>query len=229
MDVGFSALITMYMIMVGPIKLILPFAHATANADRPLRRKIALKTTLWGGGVAVICLLLGDFVVEKFLLSEGTLMIAISLFLAAFAYSLAHAGDPARTKGASPPPEAPTTELAVIPLAFPGVIPPQGFGLLVLSTQHRLLRCTIRRVVDVDGAYRRYHDRKLPVHDRSTAHSESHRPHVLAPARSLFVTVVRSRVHSHLPHGTAGVRCLRESFPSTGNCSAHGNRSGAIK
>lgn len=135
MEIGLSTLITMYMIMLGPVKLILPFAHATANADAALRREIALRTTLWGGGVALLCLLAGDYVVENFLLSEGTLMIAISGFLMVFAYSLAHVGDPARSSDAPPPPAAPTKELACFPLAFPGVIPPQGFGLLVLSTQ----------------------------------------------------------------------------------------------
>ena len=135
MEIGLSTLITMYMIMLGPVKLILPFAHATANADAALRREIALRTTLWGGGVALLCLLAGDYVVENFLLSEGSLMIAISGFLMVFAYSLAHVGDSARAADAPPPPEAPTKELACFPLAFPGVIPPQGFGLLVLSTQ----------------------------------------------------------------------------------------------
>lgn len=135
MEIALSTIITMYMIMLGPVKLILPFAHATANANVALKREIALRTTLWGGGVALICLMVGDFVVEKFLLSAGTLMIAISFFLATFAYSLARVGDPAQTKGAPPPPETPTKELAAFPLAFPGVIPPQGFGLLVLTTQ----------------------------------------------------------------------------------------------
>ena len=135
MEVAFGTLITMYMIMLGPVKLILPFAHTTANADAALKRQIALRTTLWGGGVALLCLLAGDYVVENFLLSEGTLLIAISFFLVTFAYSLAHVGDPARSADAPAPPATPTKELACFPLAFPGVIPPQGFGLLVLSTQ----------------------------------------------------------------------------------------------
>ena len=135
MEIALTTIITMFMIMLGPVKLILPFAHATANADAALKREIALRATLWAAGVALICLLVGDFVVEKFLLSQGTLKIAIAIFLMAFAYSLAYVGDPARAKDAPPPPETPTKELAIFPLAFPGVIPPQGFGLLVLSTQ----------------------------------------------------------------------------------------------
>ena len=135
MEVALSTLITFYMIMLGPVKLILPFAHATANADTSLRREIAIRTTLLGGGVALICLLLGDFVVEKFLLSTGTLKIALSFFLVTFALSLAHVGDLAKTAQAPPSPEKPTKALAIFPLAFPGVIPPQGFALLVLATQ----------------------------------------------------------------------------------------------
>ena len=146
MEIALSTLITFYVIMLGPVKLILPFANATANADKSLKRKIAFETTLWGGGVAVICLLLGDFVVEKFLLSKGTLMIALSFFLVTFAYSLAHVGDPAITADALPLPEKPTKELALFPLAFPGVIPPQGFALLVLSTQVEYSNAQLERL-----------------------------------------------------------------------------------
>lgn len=135
MEIGFGILVTMYIIMLGPVKLILPFAHSTAHAPDKLRKQIAFKATVWGACVAFICLAASEFVVQKFLLSDGTLMIAISFFLAAFAYSLAHVGDPAMTKGGAAPPENPSKDLAIIPLAFPGIIPPQGFGLLVLSTQ----------------------------------------------------------------------------------------------
>ena len=102
MEIALTTIITMFMIMLGPVKLILPFAQATANADTALKREIALRTVLWGGSVALLCLLVGDFVVEKFLLSQGTLMIAISFFLVTFAYDLAHVGDPVRTKDARP-------------------------------------------------------------------------------------------------------------------------------
>lgn len=134
MEVTLNTLITFYLIMLGPVKLILPFSHATANAGPSLKREIALRTTLWGGGVALICLILGDFVVERFLLSTGTLKVALSFFLAAFAYKLANVGDPAQAVDV-PPPAEPTKALAIFPLAFPYVIPPQGFALLVLATQ----------------------------------------------------------------------------------------------
>jgi small neutral amino acid transporter SnatA (MarC family) len=52
-----------------------------------------------------------------------------------FAISIATAGDPSKAADASPSPKEPTTDLAVFPLGFPGVIPSQGFALLVLSTQ----------------------------------------------------------------------------------------------
>lgn len=134
MEINLGTLITMYMIMIGPIKLILPFAYTTAKADSKLKRAIALKAVLWGLSVALICLIAGDFVVDKFLLSEGTLLIAISIFLGAFAYSLANVGDPSRSASTPAPPE-PSKDLAIFPIAFPGIIPAQGFGLLVLSTQ----------------------------------------------------------------------------------------------
>ena len=72
MEVALSTLITMYIIMVGPVKLILPFTHVTARANISLKREIAIRTILWSGSVALICLLVGDFVVGKFFLSVGT-------------------------------------------------------------------------------------------------------------------------------------------------------------
>jgi multiple antibiotic resistance protein len=147
METTVATIITMYMVMLGPIKLILPFAHATANIDAALKREIAIRTTLWGGSVALICLLVGDYFVTKFLLSGGELAIALSFFLLTFAISIANVGDPAQTADASPPPEKPTKDLAVFPLAFPGVIPPQGFALLVLSTQLKLSDATYEGLI----------------------------------------------------------------------------------
>jgi small neutral amino acid transporter SnatA (MarC family) len=71
METTVAAIVTMYMVMLGPVKLILPFAHATANADAALKRKIAIRTTLWGCAVALICVLLGGNFVTKFLVSGG--------------------------------------------------------------------------------------------------------------------------------------------------------------
>ena len=133
-EVSISTLITMYLIMLGPVKLILPFAFATANAEPRLKRRIAIKTFLVSSVTAFVVLLLGDFTVSRLLLSPGTLLIAMSFFLMSFAWNMAHVGDPARS-ATEKPPAAPTTELALFPIAFPGVIPPQGFALLVLSTQ----------------------------------------------------------------------------------------------
>ncbi len=59
MEIALSTIITMFIIMLGPVKLILPFAHATANADGALKREIALRAALWASGVALICLLAG--------------------------------------------------------------------------------------------------------------------------------------------------------------------------
>ena len=135
LDVTLGTLITMYMIMLGPVKLILPFAFTTANADRALKRRLAIRTTVISGVAAIVVLLLGNFAVSRLLLTPSTLMISMSFFLMTFAWNMASVGDPARSETGAKPPKMPTIDLAMFPLAFPGVIPPQGFALLVLSTQ----------------------------------------------------------------------------------------------
>ena len=43
MEIQIAHLITLYLIVIGPLKIIAPFAVATANADPSLTRQIANK------------------------------------------------------------------------------------------------------------------------------------------------------------------------------------------
>lgn len=134
-DLSLGSLVTMYLVMLGPVKLILPFAYLTSSTDLALRRRLAIKAALVSGFTAVAAILLGDFVVSRLLLTQGSLLIAMSFFLMTFAWNMAYLGDPASSKQKGESADIPTIDAALFPIAFPGIIPPQGFALLVLSTQ----------------------------------------------------------------------------------------------
>ena len=130
MQIEITILITMYIIMLGPFKVIGPYASMTANADLPLKRQIAFKATLISTIVSLLIAVFGGYVMSRFNMSVGVVAITMGLFLLHWAVSNALA-QPGQSP---PPPEKPTVKLAIFPIAMPGIIPPQGIALLVLSS-----------------------------------------------------------------------------------------------
>jgi len=129
MEIQIAALVAMYMILLGPFKLVPVFARATAGADKALLRLIATQAVVISTLVCIVIAGLGGFLMTRFSMSVGTLSIVMGIFLFhwAFATALALPGP------ASTTPEEPTKALAIFPVSMPGIIPPQGLALLVLS------------------------------------------------------------------------------------------------
>ena len=129
MEIQIAHLVMLYMILLGPLKLVAPFARATANADKALLRQIATRAAFVSTLVCVVVAGLGGFLMTRFHLSVGTLTIVMGAFLLqwAFVTALELPGPGAMT------PEEPTKALAVFPVSLPGIIPPQGLALLILS------------------------------------------------------------------------------------------------
>ena len=66
MQIEITILITMYIIMLGPFKVIGPYASMTANADLPLKRQIAFKATLISTIVSLLIAVFGGYVMSRF-------------------------------------------------------------------------------------------------------------------------------------------------------------------
>ncbi len=132
MDIPSAQLITLYFILLGPLKVFGIYGQAATHADRPLQLYIAHMSVAVATAVAIVLVLAGGFLMSRFDLSAGTLAVVMSVFLAHWAWGRSM-GIEAPTEKVSNP-ENPSKLLAISPIAFPGILPPQGVVLLILSS-----------------------------------------------------------------------------------------------
>jgi multiple antibiotic resistance protein len=123
-------IITLLFLMLGPFKIIGPFARLTRDAEPQLRHRIALRAIL----LSSVALLLAAFVGERFLARYGVplpvlaLAAGIILFLVALQNVLHQFAPPGGTDAAREPP---TMKLAISPLAFPTIVTPYGIAAVI--------------------------------------------------------------------------------------------------
>ena len=96
------------------------------HADKSLRFCIANAAVTLATLVVILLALAGGLLMPQFDLSMGTLKIVTAIFLAHWSWGRAM-GIPSPQE-AIPDPEAPTKALAITPVAFPGILPPQGIA-----------------------------------------------------------------------------------------------------
>jgi len=122
---------TILFLMLGPFKLIGPFAKATRGADRGLVRQIALRAA----GFSSVSLLLAAFIGERFLEKYGIPIPILALaggvifFLVALRSVLEQFSAPTTTERAD---SVPTLSVAITPVAFPGIVTPYGIAALII-------------------------------------------------------------------------------------------------
>ena len=132
-QIPLAQIFTFLFLMLGPLKVIAPFAKMTQGADAALTRRIALRSTLFAGVGLLFAASLG----EKFLVSYGipvpvlALSAGIILFLVALQNILQQFSSPPPQSGGVASP-APTLNLALMPLAFPTIVTPYGIAALVV-------------------------------------------------------------------------------------------------
>ncbi|NEN94871.1 MAG: MarC family protein [Moorea sp. SIO3I7] len=129
---GFGAfnILIIFLLTVGPLKLIVPFVKLTANADPALRRQLALRgfgiSTLVIFAVALLC----QNVLKSWQIDLSAMLIAtgIILFLVALRTVLSQYNPPT-TKENSP--VNPSLKLTINPLVFPSILTPYGIAVVV--------------------------------------------------------------------------------------------------
>jgi multiple antibiotic resistance protein len=130
-----AQIFTFLFLMLGPIKVIGPFAKITRGADAALTNQIALRAILFSS----LALLLATFFGEKFLdnfniplpvlvLSAGIILFLVALLniLQQFMPPAAHSEEPAGQV------HTPALSMALTPLAFPTIVTPYGIAALVV-------------------------------------------------------------------------------------------------
>lgn len=130
-----AQIFTFLFLMLGPFKIIGPFAKITKGEDAAFTHRIALLSTLF----SILALLVAAFLGETFLSSYGiplpvlALSAGLVLFLVAlisilqqFLPTAAH-GEAAAGHDATP-----ALKLALTPMAFPTIVTPHGIAMLVV-------------------------------------------------------------------------------------------------
>lgn len=127
-----SLIFTFLFLMLGPIKIIGPYAALTRNADRGLARQLAFRATLYAGMAVLLAAVVGQSILERYAISVEVLALAAGLILFLVALqSILQQFDPTPTADAAPA-KAPTIGMAMTPLAFPTIVTPHGIAALIV-------------------------------------------------------------------------------------------------
>ena len=126
-----SYIFTVFFLMLGPFKIIHPFAKLTAAADNKLSRNIALRATLFSSVALLIASLLGESLLKKYDISLAILALTggIILFLTAL-IAIIRQFQPINEESEAK--ETPTLKMALTPLAFPTIVTPYGIAMLIV-------------------------------------------------------------------------------------------------
>jgi multiple antibiotic resistance protein len=128
-----AQIFTFMFLMLGPFKIVGPYAAIIRGADPGQARRIALLATLYAGLALLVAAFLGESVLRNFGIPLPVLALSagIILFLVALLNILQQFQPPGspRDHAAPGPPEL---KLALIPLAFPAIVTPYGIAALIV-------------------------------------------------------------------------------------------------
>ncbi len=122
---------TFLFIMLGPVKLLAPFAKLTATSDKGERRSLALRGTLIATLTVLAASFIGQAMLVKWSVSPGALAIAggILFFLVALSLVLDPYTEHAPAQGA---PGAPDSMRALVRQLVPRIVTPYGIAAVIL-------------------------------------------------------------------------------------------------
>ena len=126
-----AQVIMFFFLMLGPIKIIGPFANATQTADTMLARRIAFRAFFFSSAALLLAALMGESFLAKYSIPLPVLAIAggVILFLVAHRGILQQFRPPPQREGAA---VAPTLKIAMTPIAFPTIVTPYGIAALII-------------------------------------------------------------------------------------------------
>ena len=114
----------------GPIGVIPLFAGLTAAMDQPTRARVARRAALLGLAALFIAVFMGASMLGSWGIGKGSLIFAAGLIVTSTALLplLWGGGGGSTGSGVQRTPE----QLAVSPLAFPGIVTPRAIGILII-------------------------------------------------------------------------------------------------
>ncbi len=118
-------------LMLGPIKVLMPFVNMTKGAAPEFRRQLATRAILYSAAALGVAGLIGEHVLENFAVPVPVLALTggLVLFLVAMQTVLQQFHGPV-----GPPPDAPppSLQLAFSPLAVPTIVTPYGIAATII-------------------------------------------------------------------------------------------------
>ncbi len=127
-----SQIITLLFLMLGPFKIIGPFAKITQGVDPVFIQKLAIRAIIVSSVTLLLAAIIGNIMlknlgipVQILAISGGMILFLVALLnvIKQFSPSAAH------PTGQS---EAPTMETAIYPLAFPIIVTPYGIAAVIV-------------------------------------------------------------------------------------------------
>ncbi len=122
---------TFLFLMLGPFKIIAPFAKMTSNATPELTRQIAIRAILFSSIALLLAAILGENILSKYGIPVPVLSMSggIILFLVALLNVIKQFGTLEKHDENVP---APTLNMAMSPLAFPTIVTPYGIAAVIV-------------------------------------------------------------------------------------------------
>jgi len=119
-------------LMLGPIKIVGPFASITKCADAALTRRLAIRAIFFASLALLVAAIAGEAFLGSFDISIPVLVLAagIVLFLVALQGILQQFAPPVYP--ASEPAPTPTLAMAITPIAFPTIVTPYGIAAVIV-------------------------------------------------------------------------------------------------
>lgn len=123
--------LTLLFLMLGPFKILGPFALITNGQDAKFMRQLAIRATVFSIVALLVAAFIGKSILNKFgiPLSILSLSAGIIFFLVALLNILEQfrSGDKKNTQS-----DPPTLRMAMSPLAFPVIVTPYGIAALII-------------------------------------------------------------------------------------------------
>jgi multiple antibiotic resistance protein len=122
---------TILFLMLGPFKIIGPFAQITQTADPVLARNIAFRGTAYATITLLVAALIGEGILSSYGIPIPILAISggIILFLVALLNIIQQFSPPVKK---DENPIVPTMKMAITPLAFPTIVTPFGIAAVIV-------------------------------------------------------------------------------------------------
>jgi len=133
LSLNLGKVFTYFFLMLGPLKVLAPFAKLTAGTDDGFRIKLAVSSCGFAGAIGALAAILGVNTLTQWGVSLPALLLAAGIiFLLVALQGVLPQDEPLAPPTATAPRPAPSLRLALAPLAVPTIMTPYGIAALIL-------------------------------------------------------------------------------------------------